>query len=34
MNSDGVIKATENEDFGKFFPLNNLLNGSEINEEK
>ena len=34
MDSNDVIKAMENEGFGKFFPLNNLLNGSEINEEK
>ena len=34
MDSNDVIKAMENEGFGKFFPLNNLLNGSKVNEEK
>ena len=34
MDTNNVIEAMENEGFGKFFPLNNLLNSSEINEEK
>ena len=33
MNSSDIIKAMENEDYGKVFPLNNLLNNSEVKEE-
>ena len=34
MHSNDVIKAMENEDYGKFFPLNNLLNKSEVKEQR
>ena len=34
MNSNDAIKAMENEDYGKVFPLNNLLNNSEVQEQK
>ena len=34
MNSSDTIKAMENEDYGKVFPLNNLLNNSEVKDKK
>jgi hypothetical protein len=34
MHSNDAIKAIENEDYGKVFPLNNLLNNSEDQEQK
>ena len=34
MNSCDTIKAMENEDYGKVLPLNNLLNNSEVKDEK
>ena len=33
MHSNDAIKAIENEDYGKVFPLNNLLNNSEVKEQ-
>ena len=33
MHSNDTIKAIENEDYGKVFPLNNLLNNSEVKEQ-
>jgi len=34
MNSRETINAMENEDYGKIFPLNNLLSNSEVKDKK
>jgi len=34
VNSNDAIKAIEDEDYGKIFPLNDLLNDSEVKDKK
>ena len=34
MNSNDAIKSIEDEDYGKVFPLNDLINDSEVKDQE